>query len=286
MKKRTISYSILSIGFLMFSCQPSSAPETEESMSIEEPTIETVAYDTNDVSSMLLAVAEANGGQKQFRANKNVQYDYYYLNPDGTKDVSVERYIFENEASWAKYTTHEVNFSPELEGDIIQFYDGKEISCHVNGEKVEDPSVTGTAQFLRQANFMWFNIMFKLSDPGTIAEYQGRKEHEGSMYDMVYLSYDSASTGKAQNDSYIFYINPKSHLVDYFNFSLPAMGVNVPVLFAELEYQEIEGVQVVTNRKMYGPDPETGELGMMLEQKLENVSFNNDFTTESLSKSI
>lgn len=288
MKKAIKKLSVLSIATLtIVACQNTKAPEESKEMTIKEEMVveEKVAivYDTNDVTSMLLAVAEANGGQKQLRTNKDVSFDYYYTKPDGTtRDVSEERYIFDGEASWAKYTEHNVNVPSNLEGDVVQYFDGKSTTCYLAGTAMEDPALVGMGQFLRQANYMWFNMMFKLSDPGTIATYQGQKEHNGKMYDAVQLGYDSTSTGKAQNDSYVLYINPETHLVDYFYFSLPAMGVNVPALFAELTYEEIEGIQVVTKRDMYAPNPETGEMGLMVGQVLENVKFNNGFTMESL----
>lgn len=253
---------------------------------IPEKEMVKVVYDTNDVNSLLIAVAEANGGQKQLRMNKDVAFEYYYTKPDGMRDVSEERYIFDGEISWAKYTEHNVNVPADLEGDVVQYFDGKSASCYVGGTMMEDPKLIGMGQFLRQANYMWFSMMFKLSDPGTISSYQGRKEHKGEMYDMVQLSYDSTSTGKAQNDAYVLYINPKTHLVDYFNFSLPAMGVNVPALHAELHYEEIDGIQVVVERNMFAPNPETGEMAPMVGQKLMNVKFNNGYTKEILADMI
>ena len=247
---------------------------------------ETPAYDTSDVKSMLAAVEYANGGMDALKALKDVQYDYHYLKPDGKIDISQERYIFDGEYSWAKYTKHEENVSPEQEGDIVQYYDGEKAYAYLDGEVVDDPQTVGTAGFLRQANFMWFCMMFKLNDPGTVAEYQGQKEHEGSTYDIVHLTYDSTMTGKSENDTYVLYIDPDSHMVDYFAFSLPAFGIYEPVLWAEPTYEEMFGVQVITKRMMYAPDPETGELAMMVDQRLSNITFNNDFTKESLAKAL
>lgn len=275
---------------LFAACQSATPPVEETATELNESMVKeekmAVVYDTTDVSTMIAAIEEANGGTEALRALKNVEYDYYYLKPDSTIDISKERYIFEDETSWAKYTTHQVNVPAELEGDVVQFYDGKSASCYIGGEMIEDEKTIGMGQFLRQANYMWFNMMFKFQDPGVIANYNGRKEHKGKLYDMIDISYDSTVTGKAQNDAYVLYVNPETHLVDYFNFSLPALGVNVPALHAELTYEEIDGIQVVTKRMMYTPNPETGEMGVMVDQELKNVSFNNGFDKESLAKEV
>jgi hypothetical protein len=246
----------------------------------------TVVYDTNDPATMINAVAEACGGIEKLRSLKDVSYNYNYLKPDGKRDYSTEKYIFDSEASWASYTTHEVNVAPDLEGEVIQFYDGKTIVVTNNGEKVTDEKIVGTGQFLRQANFMWFTMMFKLTDPGTIYEYKGKKEVEGTTYDLVRVTYDSAVTGKAENDIFILFINPETHMVERFNFSLPALGVLEPVLLAITHYEEVDGIQVIRRREMFAPNPETGEMMPALDQTLTNITFNNNLTIEGLRSSI
>lgn len=237
-----------------------------------------VEYNTENPKSMVEAVAQASGGMNKLKSLKDVSYDYNYLKPDGNKDVSVEKYIFEGEASWARYTTHQVNVPETLEGDVVQFYDGKTAFASVNGVESTDPSVVGTGEFLRRANHMWFTMMFKLADPGTTHEYQGKVGN----YDAVKVSYDPAVTGKEQNDTYILHINPETKMVEEFFFSLPAFEVNAPVLKAICTYTEIDGIQVMTKREMLAPNPETGEMGPMLTQEISNVKFNTGLTVEGL----
>lgn len=287
MKTKAIQLSILILSLFIFACQPAKETETE---SIEVDTLvqgnvvaETPVYDTNDVKSMLAAVELANGGKAALKALKDVEYDYYYMKPDDTRDVSKERYIFNGEFSWARYSIHEVNVSPDLEGNIVQYHDGRNTHAYLEGQRIEDSSIISTSQFLRQANLMWFCMMFKLNDPGTIAQYQGREQYNGKNYDLVRLGYNPKITRKAENDIFILYMDPNNHLVDYFAFSLPAFGVYEPTLWAELTYEEIEGIQVVTHRMMYSSNPETGEMEEMVDQRLSNVRFNNGFTDAILS---
>ena len=249
---------------------------------VKEEKVQETVYDTNSPESMLKAVSEACGSFNALKALKDVSFDYHYVQPDGKKDVSNERYIFDKEISWAKYTQHEVNIPAELEGDVVQFFDGQNAKVLASGSELEDPKVVGTGRFLRQANYMWFTMMFKLTDPGVVSKYDGQEEMDGKKYDVVTVTYDPEVTGKEQNDIYILYINPETHMVENFKFSLPAFGIEVPVLLAKLTYTTIDGIKVVSNRKMFAPSPEGEGMVPMVEQILENVTFNNGFTAEQL----
>jgi len=291
MKTQIKTFFLLASAIGILACQNSPKESSENSADMDSTSEVTqsketeeveIVYDTNDVHSLIAAVEHANGGEAALKALKNVEYDYHYLKPDGKKDISVERYVFDGEASWAKYTTHQVNVAPDLEGEIIQFNHGEKTAVYHDGKAIDDPKVIGSAQFMRKANLMWLCMMFKLDDPGVIPIYQGRKEHEGAAYDLVEITYDSTITGKAQIDIFILYITPQTHLADYFYFSLPAIGINEPVLYAKVTYEEIDGIQVSVRRQMFSPNPETGEMTPMVDEVSKNVKFNNDFTTETL----
>lgn len=285
---KTAAVLLISATALVQSCsqpQQEKAAASEEDATMEEMKA-AVVYDTGSPVSMMKAVSEACGGLDQLKALNDVEFDYHYLKPDGKKDISTERYIFDQEVSWARYTVHEENVSPDLEGDVVQFFDGQEAKAFNNGEPLNDPTIMGMSQFLRQANYMWFNMMFKFADPGTQHDYVGQQEFEGGTYDVVKVTYDPAATGKEVNDMYVLYINPETHLVEWFKFSLPAMGVEQPLLLAKLQYEEIDGIQVVVRRRMFSPNPEGGDRVPMVDQQLKNIRFNNGFTAEALAKDV
>lgn len=260
--------------------------ETHEAITETEVVVEPeVVYDTNSPKSMLEAMAVACGGMDKLKALNDVEFDYHYTKSDGTQDISQERYIFEKEISWARYTKHEINVFPGIEGDAVQFFDGEKAMVYSGGVASDNPEAIGGSQFLRQANYMWFTMMFKLTDPGIISEYNGQEEMDGTMYDVVTVTYDPAITKKEQNDIYILYINPTSYLVENFKFSLPAFGVNDPILLAKVTYKEMDGIQVISKREMFSPSPEGGMVPM-LTQRIENIKFNNGFTAEQLSKEV
>ena len=175
---------------LFFSACKKNTEQSSETIEVEVTQPEPIIYDTNSPKTIIEAISKTNGGVNNLKALNDVQFDYYYERPDGKKDVSVERYIFDNEISWARYTTHQVNVFPESEGDVIQFYDGAKCTLYNNGTAVEDIEALGFAQFLRQANFMWFNMMFKLGDPGTVYEYLGQETLNDKTYDKLKVTYD------------------------------------------------------------------------------------------------
>jgi len=68
-------------------------------------------------------------------------------------------------------------------------------------------------------------------------------------------------------------------LVDLFYFSLPAFGVNKPILRMTLEYKVIDGLLLSTVRKSYGPD-KNGVYQLGGEYTISDVKFNNGFKKE------
>jgi len=288
MKTYGVRYGIFLLIFFIMACEPGENQKEEPpeavvtEMTAAEATEVEITYDVTNPKSILTAVEQAVGGWDALWKKGDVQFDYYYEYPD-KKDVSVERYVFDNGMSWAKYTTHNVNVMPDTEGTVIQCFDGSSAMVSHEGDTVADPQVIGTAAFLRQANYFWFTMPYRLDEPGTIHEYLGQEEVKGIVYDKVKVTYDPAITGKEQNDTYIVYVNPETRLIDQFYFSLPFFGVEQPVLFMEVEYEKIGDLMLPTKRFVYQPN-EKGEYPDQagLIQTSTNIKFNNGFNLEDL----
>ena len=231
---------------------------------------------------LIKALEEVNGGWEHISAKKDVEFTYHYHDFANGKDISTERYIFDGEASWADYTEHNVNVLPDKEGKVKQCYVNGTAEMTLDGTHITDEKALVVAEFLRRANYYWFTMMYKLDDPGTNHEYQGKETVNGIEYDKVSLTYDNKVTEKEQNDAYILYFNPETHLVDFFYFSLPFFGINESILRMDLEYEQIDGVYIATTRKSFGPNPETGEYQQGGEYVSANISFNNGFTNEGM----
>lgn len=219
------------------------------------------------------------GDYDKLAAKKDVQFHYVYDNFEKGKDVSTERHIFDGEHSWASYEQHDINVMAKKKGIAIQTYvDGKP-SLSLDGKAITDPKAIGGTEFLRRVNSYWFTMMYKLKDPGTYYIYMETELVGDVTYDKVSLVYESEITKKEKNDQYILYFNPKTHLIDMFYFSLPAWGIDKPILKMTLEYEIIDGIYIPTVRKGFMPDKKGGftPIGVYT---FSAIKFNNGFKKE------
>ncbi|MDW3190781.1 MAG: DUF6503 family protein [Cytophagales bacterium] len=238
---------------------------------------------TPDPKELLQQMEAKVGGWDKLWSQKDVEFLYNYVYADGKKDVSTERYIFEGEHSWAKYTQHDINVMPGKGGVVIQSLVDNKPACVMDGSAMDDPQVLGGTDFLRRANYFWFAMFYKMLNPGTIHKYMGSEEVDGVNYHKISVAYESETTGKLQNDAYVLYLNPETMLVDHFFFSLPAMGVNQPVLKMKVEYEAINGLLLPTKRWAFQPGADgKPSAEPFLTQISSQVKFNNGFTPEDL----
>ena len=238
------------------------------------------AQNTDAKSAELLdALVAVNGGYKTLAAKKDVQFHYVYDNFDKGKDVSTERHIFHGEHSWASYDRHDLNVMPGKKGTAIQSYVDSKPALTLDGNPITEPKAIGGTIFLRKVNFYWFTMMYKLKDPGTNYKYLGTEKVGDITYDKVSLIYDANITKKENNDEYILYFNPNTHLVDQFYFSLPDWGIEKPILKMTLTYKKVDGILVSTVRKGFMPN-ETGDYIPIGVYTFSQITFNNGFKKE------
>jgi len=238
------------------------------------------AQDPNP-TELLKKMEATMGGWDLLWSQNDVEFQYDYVSGDGQADLSIERYIFEGEHSWAKYTQHDINAMPGREGEVIQALVNNKAACTLAGKAMTDEQVVGGTDFLRRANYFWFTMFFKLNNPGTIHKYLGSETMDGKNYHKISVAFEGDKTGKEQNDEYILFLNAETMLVDQFFFSLPAMGVNAPVLKMAVEYEEINGLKLPTKRYVYQPGADgKPQPEPFLTQTSSNVKFNNGFKPE------
>lgn len=272
--------------FLIASCGEKAKQSDKNEETMTEEMAKAPVYNTDDPQSMLAAIEYAHGGWGDLWNKADVQYTYTYNNPVAEKtDISTERYIFKNEASYGHYTKHEINVMPDVEGEVTQFFNGDSTTVMVEGEPTEDPQANAVGDFLRKANYFWFVMPYKLNDTGTITAYEGQEDYKGTTYDKLKVTYDPDITGKEQNDSYILYVNPETKMIDRFFFSLPFLGVNEPALIAEYDYEDVDGQKLATKRAYFMPN-DKGEYPTepSLVQTLTDITFNNGFSVENMMK--
>ena len=263
--KQTIPYLALSL--FLIACQPA----------------EKSAKPIPKAEQLIRDMVTAIGGEDALKKLKDVEYTYTYESFDGFSDVSTERYIFEGELSWAEYQEHKNAVFPNQEGLVVQGYDGKSSWVTFNGDPVEEEAPLRMADFLRKTNFYWFAMQFKLLDPGLNYSYEGSREVEGLTYEIVKVSFNE-NVGDVQDD-YLLYINPETHLIDQFLFTVRDFGREAPLMM-RVEYEEIEGVKLTTYRE-YALANWVGEIDAAegwTKEISTNIKFNNGFRPENFSK--
>jgi hypothetical protein len=238
------------------------------------------AQDKNP-KALIEKMVETIGGTERLYQLKDVQYTYTYARNPEAKDVSIERYIFDGEYSWAEYSELGAGMLP-MEGKVVQGFNGKESWMTVDGKLVEEAQPAKLADFLRKTNYYWFAMFFKLLDPGINYAYKGTRTYEGIPYDLVEITFGE-NVGDAQ-DIYLLYVNPYTHLVDQFLFTVMDFGLKDPLMM-KVDYMPVDGLLLPTSRR-YAPATWEGEIreeNWILEIS-EDIKFNNGFEKSAFNK--
>ena len=182
-------------------------------------------------------MTEVTGNYENLKSLKDVEYTNTVTDTaSGKSDISVEKYIFDGELSWAEYSKRENHAFPQIEGEVIQGYNGSESWATINGKLIEDPEIVKFTDFFRKTNFYWFAMMQKLLDPGINYNYEGKRNLNGIDYDIVKINYEHGIGDVS--DTYLLYINHKTHLVDQFLFTVLDFTMPEPFLLM-VNYEEV-----------------------------------------------
>jgi len=229
-----------------------------------------------DARTLVERVVRTAGGLEGLRARRDVEFTYITRQPDGTERVSLERYVFDGELSWGRYG--EAGRTPEGVSQVTQGYDGSRTWVTHDGAPVEDPEVIRRADFSRKTNYYWFAMMFKLIDPGVNHEYLGTRTVEGVEYDVVRMTFGE-SVGDVQ-DTYVLYINPWTHLVDQFLYTVMDFGITEPSL-KKVTYRNVDGLMLPV-RRIYTQSNWDGDVlgDGWSEQIMQDIELDNGFERE------
>ncbi|WP_038528962.1 DUF6503 family protein [Formosa agariphila] len=276
--KNILAISMMSI-FTLTSCKEDKK-EVKTDLPVTE-VVDTTPEFTNKAHELIYEMTQKVGDYSKLMSKKDVVYTYTYQTPDGKTDVTTEKYIFNGELSYGKYTKHERSLA-ELEGTIEQGYDGNEYWLKHEGKVLTDSVYLKRVAFNRPTNFYWFTMMPKLMDPGVIYEYVKEQTVEGVKYDVVKVSFESTN-GKPK-DIYQVYINQDTKLVDQFLFTVMDFGKADPLLM-QLEYENVDGILLPTKRKYKASnwDAEVTEDPWVL-VNWTDITFNNGLTKADFTK--
>ncbi len=213
---------------------------------------------------------------------KDVSYRYTYQTPDGKKDISIEKYIFDGELSYGKYEQHDRTFA-DLTGIIEQGYDGQIYWLKHEGQVVDDSLKLKRVAFNRPTNFYWFAMFQKLLDPGVEYNYLGDTTIDNKIYDKVDISFQSED--HKPTDIYRLFINQKTGLVDQFLFTVADFGVMETPLLMQCQYEKVDGL-MIPNQRRYKKSTWDAEVtdDPWIMVTWSDISFNNNLTIEDFQK--
>jgi hypothetical protein len=115
-------------------------------------------------------------------------------------------------------------------------------------------------------------MMQKLLDPNIIYEYLEKEKIDDTLDDIVKMTF--ATTNVSATDTYKLYINPKTHLVDQFLFTVVSKKVTDPILM-RVKYEKVEGILLTTYRKYTKSDWNANVLqDAWVEELTKDIKFN------------
>ena len=227
----------------------------------------------NKGHELVYKMTQETGGYQDLLNLKDIVFNYTYRTPDQKEDISIESYIFDGELSHGTYLKHERTL-PDLKGKMEQGYNGKNFWLKIDGQEITDSTAIESVIFTRKTNFYWFAMMQKLLDPGINYEYLGQESVVGNIYEVVKITFASADDGAT--DTYQLYINPKTHLVDQFLFTVVSKNVTDPILM-RVEYENIDGILLTTYRKYTKSDWKANVINdVWVEEITKDIKFNQD----------
>jgi len=233
---KAFSFSFLAILCVFTSCQD--APQEQKTTVEAKPTFQNKGHE------LVYNLTQKVGDYSKLAALKDVVYTYSYKMPDGSEDISTEKYIFDGELSYARYDKHERTLA-DYEGTIEQGYDGTNFWFKHNSEKKDDVEAVERAKFSRKTNFYWFAMLQKLLDPGVAYEHLEEVKIDENAYDVVNVTFKSDQP----TDIYRLFINQKTGLMDQFLFTVVDFNVVDTPLLMKVDYEAINGINIPSKRK-------------------------------------
>lgn len=264
---------VLIFSMLLTACgnKEAKTKNTTKSVEVQAPEFQNKGHE------LVYKMTQEAGSYQDLLNLKDVVFNYTYRTPDQKEDVSIESYIFNGELSHGSYLKHERTL-PNLKGKMQQGFNGKDFWVKIDGQKITDKSTIESVTFTRKTNFYWFAMMQKLLDAGINYEYLGENNVKGKLYDVVKITFNTAND--VASDTYQLYINPETHLVDQFLFTVVSKNVTDPILM-RVKYENVEGILLTTYRKYTKSDWEANVLkDAWIEEITKDIKFNQNLDKE------
>lgn len=221
--------------------------------------------------TLLTEMVAATGGMAGLHALKDVSLTY-----GSYRGVSEERYIFDGEISWGKSTTKDGKTR-------VQYYDGQQARVWIDGVETTDKKAIESAFFSRKTNYYWLAMMQKMTDPGLVYTYGGKRTFEGVEYDLLDVTFED-NVGVAK-DRYLLYVNPYTKLVDQFLFNVTAVGRTDPIMMKYTYGAFPGGVMLPVVARSRAAANWEGDLDPKAKWSARyrtDITFNNGYTKETI----
>lgn len=234
------------------------------------------AQKADERSAFLLnKLIEVNGGFEKLLKAEDVQFTHTKV-VYGNRRESKEKLIFKGEHSLSVYKGEYKG----RQGIIKRSNIGGRGAMSIDDELLTDTQVEKIAVRANNITFYRFSMMYKLSDPSTIATYAGRERIGEISYDKVKLIFDYNKSDKKAHDEYLLYFNPETHLVDLFLYSETNGDVlKAPKAKVLVTYKLIQDIYVPIIRKhmKLNKNKEWQVYGVY---SFSDVRFTNGYTAE------
>ncbi|MGR3811761.1 DUF6503 family protein [Jiulongibacter sp. NS-SX5] len=209
---------------------------------------------------------EAHGGEAYQKLS--LSFDFREIHYDITKDDGLYSYQRVQMDTLGRIISDRLTnegFIRSIDGDIVTLPD-----CMVN--KYSN-SVNSVAYFML--------LPSGLNDPAVNKEYLGATTIKGENYEVLKVSFDEEGGGTDHQDIFMFWINSKSHLLDYLAYSYETDGGGVR--FREATNRQQIGEITFQDYNNYGFEEasyplenlplalEDGSLPLLSEIKNENI---------------
>lgn len=185
-----------------FSCKPKNNTQVQQTQPARELT---------KAEKILAKSVLAHGGDRYNTAH------YEFVFRDKT-------YTFKNDYSNYLYSVT----STKEDKTIVDILDNDKLTRTVNGEAIElsQKQVSGYTGGLNSVIY-FATLPHKLQDPAVKLKESGTQTIKGKKYDVLEVTFEEEGGGKDHDDEFLYWINQKTHLIDYlaYNYRVGKGGV-------------------------------------------------------------
>ncbi len=150
-----------------------------------------------------------------------------------------------------------------------------------NGDKVwvspnKEAFPGKSPRFMNNLFFYFVALPFVLADPGVVYEDLGEKTVNGKKYAVLKTSF-KAGVGDAPGDQYVLYADPKTHVIDFINYSVTYFDASRAETYSALQFvwEDVNGLKFPSVAKsVEWNDEQLGEVKR--ETKYNNFSYSKD----------